>query len=929
MSGQMTGAFLGRSSDLARVERFLERIPTGPAGLMIAGEPGIGKTTLWGEAVTGALARSYSVLSCQPCEAEAKLSYAALADLLEGVGDSVLEDLPNPQRQAMEVALLRADSATARSAQRAVAAGFWGVLLRFARAGPLLLAVDDAQWLDPPSARVLEFALRRLGEAPVGVVVTTRGEGAGRWQLGMDRAMGTGRLDLIHLAPVTESVMGRILRRDLRAAFPRSIVRKIQEASGGNPFFALELGRALLRRGVGSGRGEGLVVPESLIELIHDRLLALPDRTRSALLTVAVASRPSLALVGATIGGPGRAAAALDPAVRAGVVVVTTGRIRFTHPLLGAVHYSQSALADRLRAHLDVAKVVSDPEERARHMALAAEGPDREVADALDAASLRASGRGAPDSAADLAELALAMTPSSRRHDLARRLVRAGEASFEANRVERAGELLERGAASLSPGTERAEALRRKGWVEYHLHGSAAALELFQRAREEAGEDPSLPAAVELDLALARETRGDWAAGARHAADAVRLARRAGRDDVQAEALTLVANQRFLNADPRYARTLARAVRLEEDSGGVRNLHSPLLYGADFAMLTDRLAEARSNLETLIGRARDQGDESSLPVLLLQRSRLECWAGNWPRSAEDADESCQIARWAGQDVYVSLALSAKAAIDALLGDEGSARRSAEEGLSLAERITTVVARERNLQALGQLELSLGNAEAAIGRLAPLAESALRVREPAALRFLPDHVEALISTGRLEAAGSLLRPFLERGRALGRAWVIATGERCMGLLAAASGDASASGAAFAVALEQHERVGQPLELGRTLLARGRTLRRRKQWGAAREALSGALQTFEGLGASIWAAATRAEVERIGGRPPAPRGLSATEGRVAELVASGMTNREVADALFLSVTTVEANLRRVYAKLGVRSRVALARTRRGEG
>jgi len=197
-----------------------------------------------------------------------------------------------------------------------------------------------------------------------------------------------------------------------------------------------------------------------------------------------------------------------------------------------------------------------------------------------------------------------------------------------------------------------------------------------------------------------------------------------------------------------------------------------------------------------------------------------------------------------------------------------------------------------------------------------------VEEPAYFRINPDEIEVVVAMGRLDEAHALLVPFEDKGRQLDRAWAIATAARCRALLAAAQGDLPAALKAADEAVLEHDRLPLPFELGRTLLVKGTVERRAKRKREARDTLTRALEAFEMLGAATWADRARGELARIGGRPPAPLALTPTEGRVAELVAAGSTNREVADALFVSVHTVEANLKRIYRKLGIRSRTELA-------
>jgi DNA-binding CsgD family transcriptional regulator len=243
---------------------------------------------------------------------------------------------------------------------------------------------------------------------------------------------------------------------------------------------------------------------------------------------------------------------------------------------------------------------------------------------------------------------------------------------------------------------------------------------------------------------------------------------------------------------------------------------------------------------------------------------------------------------------------------------------------IAEAAGEILLLIQNLAVLGFLELSLGRpaeADAYLSRAVELVH-AMGVREPAYFRIVPDEVEALVALGRLDEAEALLAPFEEAGRNLGRAWTIATGARCRALVLAARGDLEAASAAAARALREHDGLPLPFELGRTLVVRGAVERRAKRKREARGTLTKALEIFEELGASLWADKARAELARIGGRAPSSLDLTPTEDKVAALVASGSTNREVAEALFVSVHTVEANLKRIYRKLGVRSRTELA-------
>jgi DNA-binding NarL/FixJ family response regulator len=230
----------------------------------------------------------------------------------------------------------------------------------------------------------------------------------------------------------------------------------------------------------------------------------------------------------------------------------------------------------------------------------------------------------------------------------------------------------------------------------------------------------------------------------------------------------------------------------------------------------------------------------------------------------------------------------------------------------------------NVAALGFLELSLGDPAAAHRYLGPLSEAmvAMGLPEPGFARFLPDEIEALVALGELEAAAELLRLLEERGRALDRVSALAAAGRCRALLEAAHGDFQAARASLSEALAQHARIEQPFEVARTLLAQGSIERRFNHRAEARGTLTRALELFDELGAPLWAEKASGELARIPGRARASSELTETERRIAELVAEGFSNKEIAARLFVTVRTVEANLTKVYGKLGIRSRTELA-------
>jgi DNA-binding CsgD family transcriptional regulator len=684
---------------------------------------------------------------------------------------------------------------------------------------------------------------------------------------------------------------------------------------------------ALLRRGGDVTAGEGLPIPDRLQELIEDRLGGLPARTVEALEVVSALSTPTLDAIAAAT-DPSQVDRRLDPAIENGVVEVVGDRLRFTHPLLASAVYQKVPPARRRELHARLATIVHDPEERARHLALSVEGPDVAVAAALEEAALVAASRGAPQSAAELWEMARRATPPDRREDLVRRTHQAGVAHHECGDTSLARSVLEQAVDLSMAGPARARVLLELGMALAENEGWRRAWAVFEAARGEAGDDLALRARIEQNLGYTWLFRGDLAASERHARAALQLAEELQEPRVMAEAFTAYPFVEFLLGRGVDQELLDRGIALEGHMEGEFKSHV-LRAGFTVAQLlkfTDHLDEARRTFTELLGDAVAHGVESPIPQIRYHLAELECRAGNWDAAVEQARESRAAAQRIGMGAMSSEGHFAVGLVEAHLGRADTARLAALEGLRIAEAAGEILLLIPNLSVLGFLELSLGRpaeADAYLSRAVELKE-AMGVREPAYFRIVPDEVEALVALGRLDEAEALLAPFEEAGRSLDRAWAMATGARCRALVLAARGDLLGASAAADESVRHHDRLPLPFELGRTLLVRGAVQRRDKRKREARDTLTKALEVFDGLGAALWSERTRAELARIGGRAASSLTLTPTEARVAELVAAGGTNREVADALFVSVHTVEANLKRIYRKLGIRSRTELAST-----
>jgi DNA-binding CsgD family transcriptional regulator len=906
---------VGRERELAAIAEFLEA-DAAACAVVIEGEPGIGKTTVWEAAVTAAAERGFQPLRARPGGSEAKLAFSGLADLLGEALPGVLSELPRPQRRALEIALLLEDGGGKRADRRAVAAGLLSVLRALSTASPLLVAIDDSQSLDRSSTAALEYAARRLHEKPVALLITRRLNA----ESGLEQALAPDRVLRVSVGSLDFVALNTLLHARLGIVLSRPLLRRIHELSGGNPFFALELAREPER--VDPGRG----LPPTLDVLVHGRVSALPEEARTALLAAAAASQPTIELVDRAVGAPD----ALAPAEAAHIVVLAHGNVSFEHPLLASAAYAAADPSQRRDMHRRLARLVRDPEERARHLAEAATGSNEAVAVALEEGAATARSRGAPAAAAELSEQAAGLTPLADAAAARRRKSDAGYYHFESGDSRQALAMLEEVVGQLSAGVERAEVLIRLARVRSYSDDLEAATSLFLQAAEEAGDD-SLTRARALEGAATQlfRQRRQLEAAVGYAKRAAALAGELGDEALVGEALSSQVLAEATLGRPEAAATLEAALAHQAAAASKRILAQPKFTAAIARMWWDDPAAGRETCEELADHGQQLGDEGSLAYVYVMLAQADILLGELNRAEADAAAARDIAEQGGQETLVAYALAVQAMADAHRGRE--ARMAAELALELGRKTQGTPALHFATAALGLLEVSTGRADEAVVVLAPLVEFARteHIREPGLTRYVIDQVEALVELARVDEAAELLDWYEANAQRLGRRSALAASWRCRGLLAAAAGRVDDALDAFGRALAEHGAVPLPFDRARTLLAFGATLRRAKRKADARRALEEAAAVFDSLGAAAFAARARSELERIGGRPPSKGGLTATERQIAELVAEGRSNKEVAAMLFVSVKTVEANLSRTYAKLGIRSRAGLARHLSAEG
>ncbi|HET9242675.1 MAG TPA: AAA family ATPase [Gaiella sp.] len=917
----MTAA-VGRDHELAAIERVLSRAGDRRAVLVLEGEAGIGKTTVWREVTRLCEERGFRVLGCRPAQAEAKLAFASLADLLSPVADDVLAELPDPQRIALEVALLRRRPRRTASDPRAAATALLSVLHALAEGAPLLVAIDDAQWLDPASAAAFSFAVRRLDpNRPVAVLVSIRVEpGRAADVLGLGQVPSES-VERVRLGPLSLSALYHVIEGQAGVVFPRPTLQRIEQASGGNPLFALELARALRESGERPGPGDPLPLPGALAELLDVRVARLPASERKVLLALALVSEPTTGLL-ERVAGPS-AAKALERLVQAGLVETRGERIRPRHPLYATAVSSSAAPATRRALHARLAEVVDDSEERARHLGLSTAEPDGDVAGALEDAAVLARGRGAWESAAELIERASELTPdrvvasSRRRISAAAHWVHAGDRA-------RARRLLEATLASSPSRPIRAEALCLLAEISYHDENFAEAERLYREALE-GTDDLALEGAIHLGLGYVYSNLMDFSRGARETYRALARAEAIGDEALEAEALALAAMEDFLCGRGADWAKVERSLALEDHDRVVPLTRRPTAIASLLRLYVGRSAEAREDLRALCEAARERGDESDLAFVTLWLSWLETRSGDFEAAAALAAEAASLAALTGSASMGAWADTQRAYVHAHRGEIDATRSACAEAVAPVQRSGNLLPALWIGASLALLELSLGNPEAAWHASEPLTQALEQqgMAEPVPHFFLPDALEALTVLGELDRVEALLSTFEARARQLDRAWALATSARCRGLLQAARSDLVGAHEALDRALAAHERIELPFDRARALLVRGAVERRSGQRARAKASLAEAIAEFERMGAPLWAERARAELGRVPiRRKGATDGLTVAEARVAELVAQGRSNREVAQALFVSPKTVEANLTRIYRKLGVRSRAALA-------
>jgi DNA-binding CsgD family transcriptional regulator len=920
--GVLQTGVVGREAELATATSFLAGIAERAQALVIEGDAGIGKTAVYRAVVDDAAARGYVVLRCAGEETEARLSFIGLTDLIGDVVGEFAGSLSPVQVEALDVALSRRrGDADSMPDPKAVGIALRSLLAHIATRAPVLIAVDDVGWLDDSTVSALAFVARRVEDLPIGLLTTLRLPAEEVDPIRLGRAYGSDRSVRISLDPLPLDTVVRIIEERFAGRFAQPVLRRIAAASGGNPLFALDLARSL-DPCAPSEMGAPLPVPENLHALVARRITSLSERARTSLLAAAALFHPRAAVVERASSEAG-----LAEGEEAQLVRTERGRVVFAHPLYASAVYRGAATSRRRAMHRRLAKLVTDDEERARHRALGAAGPDEAIAAELTEAAQRARARGAWDSAAELMEQALRLTPEGDDDAVCRRGVAAAEYHVQSGDTCRARTVLDGFLGDTPAGSLRSDGLRVLGEILYSNDSYTEAAVVLQEAASST-DDRSLRARIQLRLAFVHVQLGDLVAAQACTASALASAgacRRAEpRRAVLAEALALDATVRFFAGQGVDWGQVDRALELE-DRERLTPLHlRPSMRAGMLLMYTGRYAEARTVLARFIDEAMEGiGDGTDGPCFLTWAAWMEAMNGDTERAAMYHGEAERRTAGPGNQLNRVCVHLHGVLINGLRGDPAAARADAAAALDLALAAGEVRLVPWVRTALAMLEHSLGDPAAAWAAVAPLVDEVERygMDDPVGFGFVPEAILSLAALGELDRAELLLSIWDERARELDRALALAMGGRCRAVIAGARGDWAAADDAIAEALREHKRVDAPIELGRSLLVEGQLRRRQRQKSDARESLEAAAALFQRCGAVLWAQRARDELDRVGRRRPASE-LSATQTRVAELVAEGKSNRQVAAELFISPKTVEANLARVFRVLDVQSRTELA-------
>ena len=908
---------INRHAEKQALHELLDSVRAGMSRVLILrGEPGIGKSALLDYAVHSAT--DLQVLRTAAVESEQSLGFAGVHQLLLPLLDGV-DRLPMPQRRALGVAFGLVSEAPADPFL--VGLAVLTLLSDAAEDRPVLCVVDDAQWLDKESAVTLGFVARRLLADRVGVLFGARES--------MEPVRHLQALPGLHIVGLSREDAHELLETSSSRPIETEVAERIVAETVGNPLAVVAATRALTPEQLG-GRAplpDPLPVGHRLEDLFAQRVRELPTDTQ-ALLLMAAADHTSRE---ATLW---QAAAALAIPESAALPVEATGlvvlrpEVRFSHPLVRSAIYHAASPSQRRRAHRALAEAC-DPEleadARAWHLAAAAGGSDERAAAELEAAAARAGHRGGYAAAAGLLERAAVLTPDLERR--AQRRVAAAEAHLLAGAVDRARALLAEATPDLHDSRSDAAATQLEGRIQLargHVGEAAAALV------DAAGRLGPLDARAARDTLLSALEATVFAGWASSTTLLQEIARTAGNlpptgdpPDSPVNLLLQGCIARVTSGHEAAVPGLRRAIQafLAEEvhpDVALQGLELVTIMAAD---LLDDAAVARltSDWED---RARERGALAKLAAALAFRSAFVDGAAGRLAAARTAESEAHelaevthnpgIVPPTGAHTLLTLALSGREAearaTAAAVAREAPGRGAAGE-MAMASAF------------LGMLEISLGNYGAAVRCLGPAFTDDTPLVGTAAL---PDLVEAGVRADRRDLAEHALQRLEDRATATGT-------PLALGLLARSKAQLAArddAGKKYEEAIDLLGRTRFASHLARAHLLYGEWLRRQRRRREARGQLKTAHDMFDAMGLNAFAERAGMELRATGERAPKreigdPEELTPQEAQIAALVSRGEANRDIAAQLFISPSTVEYHLRKVFRKLGMTSRTQLAR------
>ena len=896
---------LGREHEQRDIEIALAGARSGTsAALLLVGEPGIGKTALLDHAASRA--QGMQLLRARGIESEAQIPFASLFELIRPALGA-LERIPPPQAAALERALaLRAGPAQDRFA---VGAATLSLLAAFAELRPTAVLIDDAQWLDEPSAQALLFAFRRLLADPIAVLIALRD--------GEPSVLARADLPTRHVNGLTRAEAAELLPR-LRI----DAARRLHAATGGNPLALLELADETDALTF-APTGAAVLVPATISDAFARRTARLEPAARRVLVLAAASDTGDLHTLKLAAAKLDLNLERLADAERAGLASLHAGRIEFRHVLARAAIYAQAPADERRAAHRALASALPDRDidRRAWHLAAAALGPDDGAAAALQQAGARARARSAYASAAGAFERGGRLATGAAQRALM--LWEAAESAWLAGVPQRALELL---------GEARAETHDEVLLVKIdHLAGSVAlgdgrvaeAHRTLSSAAERA--EPEDAAMILSEAALSSFYAGNPRQMIETAQRALQRLDTGGSTRARFMATIVAGMASILGGNAEAgAESIHEAVTLAESSLDVRDDPRLLPWLVLGPLFLRESAAGRSLIERALHDARARAALGVLPTLLAFIGRDQATSDRWQVADSTYTEAVALARETGQQGVVVFGLAGLCWLDARRGRETECRAHAAETLSLARPLGLGISEVWATAALGELELGSGSAAAAAAQFehqqAVIDELAIT---DADLSPAPELVDCYLRLGRRREAQQLAARFEGAAAEKGQPWSMARAMRGRGLVA----DDEAFDRWFRQALELHAHTPEEFEAARTRLAYGERLRRARSRVLAREQLRSALDTFDRLGSQPWAERARAELaasgETVRRRDPATIDeLTPQELQIALLLAAGKTTRETAAAVFLSPKTVEYHLRHIYLKLSINSRSQLA-------